>query len=68
MIDKQPYVEQLREIRDTAPYSMWELADLLGMQYETLKRIFDPNDEGPIREVTVRKIKAFITKFEAEGK
>jgi hypothetical protein len=61
--DKTILAEQVRKIRDEQSLSLNEIAIDLDMTYMAIKRLMDPDCSSPIRALTVRKIKAFINKY-----
>lgn len=63
MVDKQKYLEDLITIKEMHLISMVEMASQLGISYTTLKKILDVDDKTPLRELTARKIKAFINLY-----
>ena len=61
--DKAKYVEIVRRIRDEYSLSLGEIAIDLDMTYLGVKKLLDPEHLGPIRALTVRKIKGLENKY-----
>jgi hypothetical protein len=64
MFDLNIYRKRLLEIKENNLLSLTDLAKWCGVSFLTLKKILDEEYDGAFSNVTLRKIKEYVEKYD----